>query len=77
MCEKRGLCTRGLQVPLLVVTTLLVGVRPELAGEYETVWQLLLRADHILRSPVLPPRSISVRNEKEPPRVDVNSKISW
>ncbi|XP_031837838.1 neurotrimin [Nomia melanderi] len=31
MCEKRGLCTRGLQVPLLVVTTLLVGVRPELA----------------------------------------------
>ncbi|XP_078034227.1 limbic system-associated membrane protein [Augochlora pura] len=30
MCEKRGLCTRGPQVPLLVVTTLLVGVRPEL-----------------------------------------------
>nr|XP_034186692.1 limbic system-associated membrane protein-like isoform X1 [Osmia lignaria] len=30
MCEKRGMCTRKRQVPLLVVTTLLVGVRPEL-----------------------------------------------
>ncbi|XP_076686447.1 neurotrimin [Andrena cerasifolii] len=32
MCEKRGMCTRKPQVPLLVVTTLLVGVRPELVG---------------------------------------------
>ncbi|XP_053988269.1 limbic system-associated membrane protein-like isoform X3 [Hylaeus volcanicus] len=30
MCEKRGMYTRRPQVPLLVVTTLLVGVRPEL-----------------------------------------------
>ncbi|XP_076242987.1 neurotrimin [Calliopsis andreniformis] len=30
MSEKRGMCTRKPQVPLLVVTTLLVGVRPEL-----------------------------------------------
>ncbi|XP_061942711.1 neurotrimin-like isoform X1 [Apis cerana] len=30
MCEKRGMCTGKRQVPLLVVTTLLVGVRPEL-----------------------------------------------
>ncbi|XP_043261273.1 lachesin-like [Colletes gigas] len=30
MCEKRGTYTRRPQVPLLVVTTLLVGVRPEL-----------------------------------------------
>ncbi|XP_050485763.1 lachesin [Bombus vancouverensis nearcticus] len=30
MCEKRGMCTSRRQVPLLVVTTLLVGVRPEI-----------------------------------------------
>ncbi|XP_076754011.1 neurotrimin [Xylocopa sonorina] len=30
MCEKRGMCTSKRQVPLLVVTTLLVGVRSEL-----------------------------------------------
>lgn len=34
MGEKRAvLCPRGRQVPLLVVTTLLVGVRTELIGE--------------------------------------------
>ncbi|XP_076163350.1 limbic system-associated membrane protein [Ptiloglossa arizonensis] len=32
MCEKRGTYTRRPQVPLLVVTTLLVGVRPELVA---------------------------------------------
>lgn len=38
MGEKRAvLCPRRRQVPLLVVTTLLVGVRTELVGEYEAM----------------------------------------
>lgn len=39
MCEKRGMCTGKRQVPLLVVTTLLVGVRPELVGEYKLIYR--------------------------------------
>lgn len=43
MCEKRGMCTRKPQVPLLVVTTLLVGVRPELVGEYWHLFTILFK----------------------------------
>lgn len=33
------MCTGKRQVPLLVVTTLLVGVRPELVGEYKLIYR--------------------------------------
>lgn len=66
------MCTSRRQVPLLVVTTLLVGVRPEIVGEYrkrfacQSVFLCSRRhgtADHrarVLHPCALPSVSVSV-----------------
>lgn len=71
MCEKRGMCTSRRQVPLLVVTTLLVGVRPEIVGEYRKRFVFLCprrdgTADHrarVLRPCALPSVSVSANKD--------------